>query len=126
MYRRGDLVPHFDVVTRDGARATYSKIWQRLNLLLVALPAGEPGADDYASRLAARWPELTANDTACVITSDDVDRLPAPAVLIADRWGEVFFAATVARAAHLPDPEELVAWLRYVQNQCPECEGESR
>jgi len=26
----------------------------------------------------------------------------------------------------LPGPEDVIDWLRYVQHQCPECEGESR
>jgi hypothetical protein len=26
----------------------------------------------------------------------------------------------------LPTPEDLLDWIRYVENQCPECEGEAK
>ena len=35
-------------------------------------------------------------------------------------------AAEPPSAAGLPGPDELIEWLRYVQMQCPECQGEAR
>jgi hypothetical protein len=42
-------------------------------------------------------------------------------VLIADRWGEVQVVHAGA-----PDVDDILAWLEYVQQRCPECEGEAR
>ena len=30
------------------------------------------------------------------------------------------------RAAGLPAPQELIDWLHFVRNECPECQGETR
>jgi hypothetical protein len=46
--------------------------------------------------------------------------------VVADRWGEIVFAEEKSDVADLPGPQELVDWLNYVMNQCPECEGEAR
>jgi hypothetical protein len=62
----------------------------------------------------------------CVITEGQVPGISAPAVVIADRWGEVVFAVEKADVADLPAPQELMEWVNYVLNQCPECEGEAR
>jgi hypothetical protein len=114
-----NLVPHFTVTSLDGRVVTYTSIWQRRNLVLVMLP--DEGPDDYIAQLAANMGELTAHDTACVLTRDTVAPLPRPGVAVADRWGELFHVA-----AGLPAPPELVEWLRYAQMQCPECRGEAR
>jgi hypothetical protein len=46
-----------------------------------------------------------------------------PAVVIADEWGEVYFASGSAET-HAPiSPEEVVEWVKFVSIQCPECEG---
>jgi hypothetical protein len=97
------------------------------HLLLVALDtASQPEAGLYLTKILERLPELTAGDTACVATFDEVPNLRSPAVLIADRWGEVVFVGQSEAAGGLPDVDELLEWLRYVQNQCPECQGEAR
>ena len=38
MLQRGDLLPHFTVTTLHGDEFSYATIWQRRNLVLVALP----------------------------------------------------------------------------------------
>ena len=56
-------------------------------------------------------------------TIDDFEeRLPwrAPAVIVADEWGEVFFDAEVDHG--FVRPREILEWLRFVAIQCPECE----
>lgn len=127
MLQPHDQVPHFTVTTRDRAEAAYGALWQRKNLLLVLLPDTEPeAAAEYASRLDAQMLELTANDTACIVTGDDVPGAPNPGVLVADRWGEIYFVAGGERVAGLPPVSELLEWLRYVQHECPECQGETR
>lgn len=127
MFQRGDLVPHFEVRTLHGERFSYSTIWQRRNLVLVTLPAAESdSARTYTSRLTARAPAFSARDADCVITRDNIPGLPAPGVLVADRWGEIIHVAAASAVDDLPPAEDLLDWTRYVQTQCPECEGEAK
>ena len=127
MLKSGDRIPHFEVTTHDGSRVRYADLWQSKNLLLVALSAANRQSTGlYLSGILEHLTELTAHDTACVATFDDVPNVRPPAVAIADRWGEVHFAVETDTVKELPDVEELVEWLRYVQYQCPECQGEAR
>lgn len=121
-------VPHFEVTRLGGGRIRYaSSIWQRRNLLLLNLAPGPPATSSpYIAALEARRAELDDLATELVVTDDPIRGIEVPGVVVADRWGEVWFAASGATAADLPDPEVLFEWLRYVQQQCPECEGESR
>lgn len=45
------------------------------------------------------------------------------AVVVADEWGELFFAAASSPDHDLPAAEEVAEWIRFVAVQCPECEG---
>ena len=60
------------------------------------------------------------------MTRDTVPGLPAPAALVADRWGEIAYVATAPTLDGLPAPSTLFDWLDYVVQRCPECEGEAR
>ena len=124
--RAGDQVPHFRVQDLDHTPVAYSQIWQRKNLLLVLLP-GEPSAaaDLYVAQLRERMPELAAHDTVCVVSRDAVGGLPQPGVVVADKWGEIHFVAS-GNVGALPATDDIIEWLRYVQVQCPECQGEAR
>lgn len=127
---RGGRMPHVTLAALDGATVAYQDIWQRRNLLLVALPP----AGDAAARGDAAW--LTAlreaeaafrgHETEVVITREAVAGLPAPAVLVADRWGEIVTIERAAAAADLPPVAALREWARFVDHACPECEGEAR
>lgn len=127
MLRAGEQVPHFDVLTLEGARAAYSTIWQRRNLVLVSLPA-QPSSSEttYLSRLAARISEDDGGDTSCVFTRDAVPGVARPGALVADRWGEIHLAVSAPTVDALPDPAEIVEWVRHVRSRCPECEGEAK
>jgi hypothetical protein len=50
----------------------------------------------------------------------------SPGVLLADRWGEIVHLTAASESARSPAPGELIEWLEYIQNRCPECEGEAR
>ena len=126
MLQPGDLVPHFEVTLLDGRHVAYRAIWQQQNLLLVTLPAADEGAPAYADHLTRRMDELRANQTAVLLTHGQIPGLPAPALLVADRWGEVHFVRAAANAVDLPSPDEVLEWLRFTQYACPECEGEWR
>ena len=127
MLQRGDSVPHFDVKTIGGELSSYSTIWQRRHLVLVAIPATESEAlGTYISELVARRSEFTAKDAECVVTADRVPGIQSPAVVIADRWGEIVHVATTSQVDDLTSPEELLEWVDYLDRRCPECEGEAK
>jgi hypothetical protein len=123
--QRGEAVPHFEVRTIDGHMLGYSAVWQRRNLVFVTLPTAEPYGD-YVSELTALASEFHNRETTCVMTQDGIPGLPAPGVLVADRWGEIVHVATGSTLADLPPPRDLLDWVEYLQHRCPECEGEAR
>jgi hypothetical protein len=110
----------------DGALLHYQDVWQRRNLVLVLAAENDPTAAEYTKALIEAVPSLPANDTTFVVTSDAIRGIPSPGVVIADRWGEIYYVKGAGRAADLPTPSALGEWLRYVQNECPECQGEAR
>jgi len=121
-------VPDVRLRRVDGSSFDYGDIWQRRNLLLVALGAGPGTAADAAwlAALDAARPACESHEAVVVVTRDGVPGLTAPGVIVADRWGEVIFVETAPRIAALPTAETLVEWLRFVDHACPECEGEAR
>jgi hypothetical protein len=125
--QRRDSVPHFEVRRHDGELFRYSTIWQHKNLLLVTIPTlDSESTRAYVADVTARVREFGVQDLEYVITLDRVPGVSAPAVVVADRWGEIVFAVAKSEVADLPAPQELMEWLKYVRNQCPECEGEAR
>jgi len=118
-----DLLPMFRATNIvDDALVDYRDIWQRSNLLLIAVPPGEASVHS----LAQLGRDLEGNDTAVVVTTDPIPGVPPPAVVVADRWGEIQYIQTAGRVADLPDAAELGDWLDYLRYQCPECQGEAR
>jgi peroxiredoxin len=51
--------------------------------------------------------------------------ISAPAVIIADQYGEIHHASQAGDAHDFPEPAAVVGWLRYLAVQCPECQGEA-
>ena len=128
MLHRGDPVPHFTIRGIDGSVVSYATdVWQARNLLLVTLPERTTAQfGTYEAALEARREDLAALETKCVVTTEDVPGALRPGVLIADRWGEVYFSVEARDASDLPGADELLDWLRYVQHECPECQGEAK
>jgi hypothetical protein len=127
MLQRRDSVPHFEVRTIGDGRISYSTIWQRRNLVLIALPKVACAACEvYIAQLAVQIAAFSSQNSECVITRDRVPGIPSPAAVVADRWGEIVYIATASDCVDLPTPQELLDWVSYVQTQCPECEGEAR
>ena len=115
-------VPHFSVRAAGGETVDYARdVWQRKNLVLIAVPEG---TDERG--LAGAYASVAAEDTRLVVTSAPVDGVPAPAILIADQWGEVAHSETASTLDELPDPGEVGSWVEHVRHRCPECEGEAR
>lgn len=122
-----DLMPMFTARNQvDDSVADYRDIWQRKQLVLVSLTEGDVTRDAYVESLLAHAPALGHADTAVVITSESIDGVPRPGVVVADRWGEVRFAASGERAADLPHASALAEWVSSVAMECPECQGEAR
>lgn len=46
---------------------------------------------------------------------------PVPTIYITDRFGEVFAAFQNSNPAALPDAEEIIRWLEFINQQCEEC-----
>jgi len=117
----GDQLPHFEVRSVDDSVFVYRTIWQHKNLLLILLPDSHSD-EGYVSDLRAHESEWQRLNTQCVITCEPVAGLRAPAVLVADRWGEIVCLER-ARSVAIDD---LLGWLEFVEQRCPECEGEAR
>jgi hypothetical protein len=47
----------------------------------------------------------------------------APALLVADEWGEVYEAFPAGAEHKWPSPDEVLEWVRFIAIQCPECEA---
>lgn len=124
-WERGDLVRQVEVRTVDGRPFTYADVWQRRNLVLIALPS-DGGDEHYVQELTNRHAAFRHLEGVCVITRDAVPGLPAPGALVTDRWGEVVEVVAAADVAGLPSPQTLLDWLEAVEQRCPECEGEAR
>ena len=118
MLQQGDHVPHFTVADAAGARVAYNRVWQRKHLVLVRL------RDSSTSAMADALASIQDEDTAVVVTHDSVEGVPGAGVLVADRWGEIVFAAHAEGDSDLPAVDEIGEWVRYVTVKCPECEGE--
>ena len=123
---RGEQVPHFVVRGLDGESIAYSTIWQQRNLLLLSLPDHEAEGKPYVERLNRALAGLTPQDTAYVFTTSEVPGVPRPGMVVADKWGEIHYVVRADTVAQLPGSDEIVDWLRYVQMQCPECQGETK
>jgi hypothetical protein len=127
MLQRGELIPHFEVATLGGERINYATLWQRRNLMLVTLPAADSDASSrYVSELIDRIAQFRAQNTDCVMTREPVPGMPCPGALVADKWGEIIYVRAASEVADLPSAEDLSDWITYVENRCPECEGEVR
>jgi hypothetical protein len=121
-----EAVPHFEVTTLDGRAVSYGSIWQQRNLVVLLLPDREPPSLAHAAALQQHAAALAQLDTECVITTDAIAGWRAPALVVADRWGEIAYKAAPEAVDNLPDADETLSWIEYLQHRCPECEGESR
>ena len=125
MLNKGDHIPEFEITTIDDIRVNYADLWQKKNLALVCLPEdSSPDALTYIQQLREALPALSIHDAVVVVTKNPVDGMPLPGCAVADRWGEMQWVASANRVAELPSAREIAAWLRFVEIQCPECEGE--
>jgi len=125
--RAHDLLPMFTVTDAISGRTfEYREAWQRKPIVLVLTSPDDPTAQAYVESLSTRTAAIAGHEAILVVTADPVPGLAAPAVLVADRWGEVYHVAAAARAADLSPAGEILDWLQYIRKECPECWGETR
>jgi len=144
-FERGRCLPDVEVVTIGGVRKRLSDFKGRKNLLVIL--TGEDGAGlpaamataaadinrneghvivilPYPSPEALRWPfDVVADPDGTIrrkFSSAD-SREPCLSVFTTDRWGEVVFACQTGRGDPAPGAADLLDWLRFVDQQCPEC-----
>ncbi len=84
----------------------------RLNVVV----PGRPGT-------AATFAETTTDALEVLADVEGAFTPGHAAVVVTDEWGEVHYLADAGPGHELPGPEELVAWVRFLAIQCPECEG---
>src|SRR5688500_4006353 len=85
--RHGDAVPHFVLQAHDGTVVDYvATIWQRRSLVFVAVTSTKRD-EPYVDELAHRTGSFNEHESSVVITQDRIRGLPAPGLLVADRWG---------------------------------------
>ena len=125
--RDRDLMPMFTASNRvDGRNVDYQHVWQQKNLVLVTLAEDDPTATSYAVSLNGLNASLSSQEAILIITTTHIEGIPSPGAVVADRWGEVYYVEGASRASELPGPDELMKWVQYVRNECPECQGEAR
>jgi hypothetical protein len=128
-------------------------IWRRTGPILLLLhPDRCETCSAFAHRVAAvsdgitEWdgrPLVIVSETTGIVRSDSMLtdlpfpilddregrlrtalRMDAPAVIIADQWGEIYERIEAGDGHRFPEPDELVDWARVIATKCPECEGE--
>lgn len=144
-FRKGDRLPSVEL--RDSSRdAEVSMGRSRGARVLVTLHRQDcEECIDYVTALASARERLeswgadmvvispeTLSDGGSALAGLGVPVLEDPtgavadgrlAVLIADEWGEVYFASEPTGIHGPIAPDEVVEWVKFIAIQCPECEG---
>lgn len=80
-----------------------------------------PGEQAENQQMAARFGHLLP------FLSDPAGRVIAqqglalPALIIADRWGEIWAAWLGGTTHQFPSEQDILRWLSFIEIQCPEC-----
>ena len=110
-------------------------------VLLLMRDAALPRAHKYIAQLEAHLSEFRAWDTRLIVITEKESiesgletastspekwhtlgiAAGKSALIIADRWGEVYFAQQTETFADMLSPEQVEEWVRYLATQCPEC-----
>ncbi|MCC7234335.1 MAG: hypothetical protein IT163_03480 [Bryobacterales bacterium] len=143
-FEPGLCLPDLEYVTTLGVQRRLSDFKDRKNLVIIL--AGNEGEDLLASLAAAdeevrsneghliailprplpaaaQWPFDVVVDPAGTVrrklsSGAGETRL---ALFVTDRWGEVVFTCKASRGDTAPTVAVLLDWLRFVDQQCPEC-----
>lgn len=89
------------------------------------LVLGKPGAAETPPKLKEEWPFLVLSDgnghAHRVFGALGDGGSGAPAVFIADRYGEIFAEYHAQQRPGLPETNDILQWLAFINSQCPEC-----
>jgi hypothetical protein len=146
----GDRLPHLVLPSWEGKEITVPSPHQG-SLALLLLPSEHSEFADYLERFLRAVPALQGWYGRPMLILDGTvkeirDLLPArtdalpvladaqgkvrtrmglephqAAIMIADRWGQIYFIGQADRAGELPATEEVEEWLKFLATQCPEC-----
>jgi len=100
-----------------GLKKQYGAIREAEGEVLVVLRTSPAQVQEIAAALAAPFPILADGD------GEAHARFGAgggPAAYVADRFGEIHFAARAAEGVPLPSALDLLGWLNYIELLCPE------
>lgn len=99
------------------AEAPEFRIWN--GRLLVVLPPGGEGASGVPQSVSLPFPVAVDPEGEARRQCGVAER--EYAIIVADRWGQVYHVARGASTDALPGPAEIQSWLRFLATQCPEC-----
>ena len=136
----GTRIPAFAVNGPNGALPLRAPEQGSRVLLLVRDDAHE-SARPYISALEERLPELREWYASALVLTEDASAdsalptaraepdvwtalgIPAgdSALIIADRWGDVYFSQRTREFTDLPATDRIEEWIRFLAMQCPEC-----
>lgn len=126
MLTTGARLPSMTVRDEVTGRIFGLRVIRRESVALALLhPPGCAACDAYRRALAdalaafADWDGRAVVTTGTAEVADALD-VTIPAVIIADRYGQVYHVATAEDADGLLDARELEEWLRFLGTQCPE------
>jgi peroxiredoxin len=127
---RGMLLRDLPVHTFDGHSVSVSDFRGRRNFVLV-FPGLRGEESSLLNELRQSAAELQEEEAIVLIADapDDARRhygAASPegsriaALYVADRYGEIYFAAHNGPGDSLPPAAEILEWLRFINAQCPE------
>lgn len=118
---RGLLLKDILVRTPDGRDVYVSDFRSRRNVVLI-FPGDRRDVATTIIEQLAHNPTLAEEEAVLLVASSaDARRLydaPMSALFISDRYGEIFFS--VRHPDPLPDADEVLKWLEFINHQCPE------
>lgn len=144
-------LPHLRLPAVDSG-AEVPLIWRRTGPILLFLHRRDCSVcRAYANEVAVAIDEISEWDgRPLIILPEDADRsmqraggsqipiledrrqrlteslsITAPAIVIADQWGEIYERHEAGEGHDFRTPDELVGWARTLATKCPECEGEA-
>lgn len=82
--------------------------------MCVVVPGRRGDASDFA--------DTTTDALEVLVDANGAFAQRRAAVAVTDQWGEVHFATDAATGHELPDPEQVVVWIRFLATRCSECE----
>ncbi len=95
----------------------YAEIRQEGAEVLAIVPGPREAAEAIARAHPFPFPILADADKRAHHRYEAVER---GTLLIADRYGEIYYVGVAAEGHSLPSVEEILSWIRFTEAQCPE------